>query len=206
VIRADTTGLLSVLSEAVQAANLTALLGAVGPINVIAPVDTAFDDFFEEYDTTAEELMAETGFLEDLLRYHVVADGAVCVGEGRGTFPTQFDGRSVVFDGVSITDGRGKVANVILSVPASNGRLVIVDRVVMWPRDVAASDLEILLEAFAVIDTSGDGRVTMDEMIEAAAGRGVVLTDALLDQWIEEDTDGTGDLNFSEFTNTIWID
>ncbi len=98
------------------------------------------------------------------------------------------------------------MANVILSVPASNGRLVIVDRVVMWPRDVAASDLEILLEAFAVIDTSGDGRVTMDEMIEAAAGRGVVLTDALLDQWIEEDTDGTGDLNFSEFTNTIWID
>ena len=206
IIRTDPTGQLSVLLDLAFEADVLSLLGSVGPINVIAPVDTAFGVYLQEGNITEEKLWSQTNVLDRIMRYHIVNDGAVCDGEPLGSVPSALgDSQRLIFDGKTIIDENGNVAKVISSVPASNGRLFVVDRVLTssWDGELSEEELEILCDAFDTIDTSDDERVTVEELVSAASERGVTLTEEQIEDWIAADANGSLDLDFEEFLDTL---
>jgi transforming growth factor-beta-induced protein len=70
---AVSTGLFDTLVAAVQAADLVTPLVCGGPFTVFAPTEQAFADLLAALDVTAEELLADTELLTQVLLYHVVA-------------------------------------------------------------------------------------------------------------------------------------
>ncbi len=75
---ASRTPELSVLVAAVRAAGLLgALSNPNAVLTVFAPNNAAFERFIEKRNTTAQALLADTGTLQNILRYHVVAGRAV---------------------------------------------------------------------------------------------------------------------------------
>ncbi|GBF88047.1 hypothetical protein Rsub_00759 [Raphidocelis subcapitata] len=64
---------LSILVEAVKAANLTSLLtNASTAVTLFAPLDSAFTALIAELNTTAADLLANKKLLTSVLSYHVV--------------------------------------------------------------------------------------------------------------------------------------
>ncbi|MFV0604568.1 MAG: fasciclin domain-containing protein [Niabella sp.] len=117
----------STLVEAVKAADLVTSLSNAGPFTVFAPTNEAFDKLPKG---TVEELLKpeKKDALTDILQYHVY------VGVLQ---PDQLtDGRSLgMVNGKNITvkvvDGKPTIngANIVASVPASNGIVYVIDNV-----------------------------------------------------------------------------
>ena len=63
----------TVLATAVTTAGLADTLSADGPFTVLAPTDTAFTEALAMLGVTAEELLADTGTLTDVLKFHVIS-------------------------------------------------------------------------------------------------------------------------------------
>lgn len=129
----------STLVAAVQAADPAILeaLSGPGPLTVFAPTNQAFADLLSALDLTADELLANTDLLTDVLSYHVVqgrvlaADVIALDGQ---TVPTLLADSSIA---VSVVDG-GVVLNETINVtqtdiPASNGIVHIIDGVLVPP-------------------------------------------------------------------------
>jgi transforming growth factor-beta-induced protein len=142
IATADPTGQLSTLLAAVQSVNLTSVLASDGPLDVFAPTNDAFAAVLDAYEITAEELLAQTAFVTRVLQYHVVADGAVCSGDLSGSVPTALPGESLTVDGDTVTDATGNTANILVSVPASNGMVYVIDSVLLPTPDAAAPGAE----------------------------------------------------------------
>ena len=118
------------LVKAVQAAGLVDALSNAGPFTVFAPTNAAFDKLPAG---TVESLLKEEkkSDLEDILQYHVSV----------GVFkPEQLtDGQEIgqVNGGnITISNKDGKIvvngtANVIASIPASNGIIHVIDAVLL---------------------------------------------------------------------------
>lgn len=128
---------LSTLVAAVQAANLTDVLSLAGPIDVFAPTNDAFGTLLATLDVTAEQLLAETALLTNVLQYHVVVDGAVCDGNLSGVVQTA-QGGALTTDGMTVTDANGGVANILASINAGNGVVYVIDSVLLPPPAVAS--------------------------------------------------------------------
>ncbi len=126
---------LSTLVAAVKAANLTDVLSLDGPINVFAPTNDAFAALLTTLGVTAEQLLAETALLTNVLQYHVVVEGAVCEGELSGAVPTALTGASLTVDGSTVTDANGSAANIIGAINAGNGVVYVIDSVLLPPAD-----------------------------------------------------------------------
>lgn len=122
---------------AVQAANLTDVLSLAGPIDVFAPTNDAFGTLLATLDVTAEQLLAETALLTNVLQYHVVVDGAVCDGNLSGVVQTA-QGGALTTDGMTVTDANGGVANILASINAGNGVVYVIDSVLLPPPAVAS--------------------------------------------------------------------
>ena len=129
---------LSTLVAAVKAANLTDVLSLPGPIDVFAPTNDAFGALLASLNISAETLLAETALLTNVLQYHVVVDGAVCSGDLSGAVETA-QGDALTVDGSTVTDANGGVANVLLSIDAGNGRVYLIDAVLL-PTPSAVGD------------------------------------------------------------------
>ncbi len=122
----------STLVAAVQAAGLVETLSGEGPFTVFAPTDDAFATALDALGLTAEELLADTDALTDILTYHVVA------GEVDAETAISLDGQtaetvngaelsiSVVVDDATVTTA---------DVMASNGIIHVIDTVLMPPAD-----------------------------------------------------------------------
>jgi uncharacterized surface protein with fasciclin (FAS1) repeats len=134
----------TVLLAAVQAADpsvLTTLTGG-GPFTVFAPTDAAFTAALEALGLTAEELLADTALLTQVLAYHVVpgqfsAETVVAVAsvEGGVRVATLLPGTAVT---VVASDMGVMVdaANVVTTdVAASNGIVHVIDAVLLPPSD-----------------------------------------------------------------------
>ena len=127
----------STLVAAVQAADpgiLEALAGD-GPLTLFAPTNQAFANLLAELGLTAEELLAATDILNQVLLYHVVS------GDVRAADVVGLDGESVAtlldgaFIGVSVVDG-GVVLNdavnvVQTDIVATNGVIHVIDQVLL---------------------------------------------------------------------------
>lgn len=126
----------TVLLAAVQSAN-PAILEALtngGPYTVFAPTDAAFTALLEELGLTAEELLAQTDLLNNVLQYHVVpgiiSAETVVAAAGEGAYvgtliPVALDvqaGEGVTVNGVNVIQ---------TDISADNGIIHVIDGVLV---------------------------------------------------------------------------
>ncbi|AWW00047.1 fasciclin domain-containing protein [Arcticibacterium luteifluviistationis] len=121
----------STLVAAVQAAQVENALVNVGPLTVFAPTNAAFDALPEG---TVENLLKpeNKAALADILKYHVTP------GNLKADFLTKFKKIGQANNQnleVKIVDGKAVIggANIIASIPASNGIVHVIDAVLLPP-------------------------------------------------------------------------
>ena len=120
------------LVAAVQAAGLEDVLVNAGPFTVFAPTDEAFGKVPKE---TLDNLMKpeNKAALSDILEYHVYVGGIITDQMRDGQKLNQ-----VNLKNVEISNKDGKImlngtANIVASVPASNGVVHVIDAVLLPP-------------------------------------------------------------------------
>jgi uncharacterized surface protein with fasciclin (FAS1) repeats len=174
---------LSILVEAVVAADLAGTLSAPGPYTVFAPTNAAFAALLTELGVTKAELLANKPLLTAVLQYHVlgarVAKAQIPLGKAitplaGGFFKIDMSGMDVV-----ITDGRNRTSRIIATdIAASNALVHVVDKVILPANKnivqtaQALPDFSILVEAVVAADLattlSGAGPFTVFAPTNAA--------------------------------------
>ncbi len=159
----------TVLLAAVQAADpavLEALSNPDAGLTVFAPTDAAFASAFEALGVTAEDVLADTAALTDILLYHVVpgvfnAEAVVALNGaviGTALYDTAL-AISVEGETVSVND-----ANVVVAdVTAANGVVHVIDSVLLPP-----AEEEMMEEGMAEEDMTSMG--TIADVVIASAG------------------------------------
>ena len=133
-------GEFSTFIAAIEAAGLNEALEDEGPFTVFAPTDAAFQAAFEEYEITAEELLADTDTLTQILTYHLlpeVADAADLAAVDGEAVPT-VNGEPVA---VSVQSDELMVNNATVlaaDLEADNGIVHTIDTVLLPPDVVVA--------------------------------------------------------------------
>ena len=121
------------LVAAVQAAQLVDVLSNAGPFTVFAPTNAAFEKLPAG---TVEGLLKpdQKDALSNILEYHVYV-GVIKTDQMRdGQSLNQVNGKNIT---LSVKDGKYMVngkANIIASVPASNGIIHVIDEVLLPPQ------------------------------------------------------------------------
>ncbi len=160
---------LSILVDAVVAANLVDVLSSDGPFTVFAPTNAAFQAIPEE---TLNTILGNPALLTSLLQYHVVG-GEVKSGDlSTGPVQTLLSGQTVAVDvsgGMVTLNETSKV--IAADIGASNGVIHVIDEVLM-PEDFYAmtlaqivggsQDHKILLSALTKPGLSGLLAAAMD--------------------------------------------
>ena len=115
------------LVAAIKQAGLVDALSNAGPFTVFAPVNSAFDKLPEG---TVEDLMKDENKekLVDILQYHVYVGGLNTDLMQDGQVLNQVNGGNVT---ISKKDGKMTInnANIVASIPASNGIIHVIDGV-----------------------------------------------------------------------------
>lgn len=134
---ASAAGDFTILTQAIDAIGLTDTMTNGGPFTVFAPTDAAFTAFLEAQGLTAEELLADTERLSQVLQYHVL-EGAVLARQ-----VVTLDGQSVAaLNGgqiaIAVMDSgvtlNGTVNVVTTDVLAANGVIHVIDAVLLPPQ------------------------------------------------------------------------
>ena len=132
---AQETGIHTSLVAAVVQAELLATLQGDGPFTVFAPTDDAFAA--AGIDLAALDNDEGKAVLTDILLYHVVAGAVPSSAVTDGLVAAAVNG-----DDLTFTVGEGVMVNdatvVLADVPASNGVIHVIDKVLMPPADVPA--------------------------------------------------------------------
>lgn len=154
---------LTVLAEAVAAADLGGTLSGPGPFTVFAPTDAAFAALLTELGITKAQLLADKPLLTKVLTYHVIAGEVkkadIALGKGVTTLQGGFFKIDTAAGDVVITDGRNRTAKITTTdVLATNGVVHLVDKVLL-PADKtivqtaqSTPDFSILVEAVVAAD------------------------------------------------------
>ncbi len=127
------------LVAAVEAAGLVDTLSSDGPFTVFAPTNEAFEVALGDLGLTADELLADTDTLTEILTYHVLSgevDAATAIGLDGQTAET-VNGAEI---SINVVDGNVVVNNATVTtadVPASNGIIHVIDAVLLPPHDGA---------------------------------------------------------------------
>ena len=133
VALAQATPSLSILVEAVVAADLATTLSGPGPFTVFAPTNDAFAALLTELGITKAALLANKPLLTKVLTYHVVSGRVPKASVPVGVPITTVEGETFTIDAtLAITDQRGRKANIVATdVFASNGVVHIIDKVIL---------------------------------------------------------------------------
>ena len=139
---AQATAIHNSLVAALAQAELVSTLQGDGPFTVFAPTDDAFTE--AGIDLAALDNEEGKALLTDILLYHVVS-GAVpssAVTDGMVAAAVNEDDLTFsVGEGVMVND-----ANVVLAdVPASNGVIHVIDKVLMPPAEVDTSECDVII-------------------------------------------------------------
>jgi basic membrane protein A and related proteins len=129
---ATEAGDFSTLLAAADAAGLVETLTGEGPFTVFAPTDEAFAAALEELGLTADELLADTETLTDILLYHVVPaapESKIVVGMDSLTTVQGGEISLSVVDGVLMLND--SVSVVAADIPAANGLIHVIDGVLL---------------------------------------------------------------------------
>ena len=177
---AMSTGIHNTLVNALSASDLVATLQGDGPFTVFAPTDQAFADAGIDM-----EFIANQGeLIYDILLYHVYSGAVNAADVTNGMTVAMVNGDDASF---TVTEGTvmvGDATVVLADVPASNGVIHVIDKILMPPADlvdiaaVASSTgvheslVAALTKADLVSTLQGDGPFTVfaptDEAFTAA--------------------------------------
>ena len=128
-------GQFSTLVAAVEAAGLGDALEGEGPLTVLAPTDAAFEEAFAALGITAEELLADTETLTQILLYHVLGQAAdsqlVATLDGQDVETLQGEAVTVTVDGGTILINQAEVVSADLE--ADNGIVHVINSVLLPP-------------------------------------------------------------------------
>jgi len=133
---AQATPDLSILVEAVVAADLATTLSGPGPFTVFAPTNAAFAALLDELQLTKTQLLNDKPLLTAVLTYHVL-DGKVLKAQvPAGKAITTKQGGIFKIDAagpaLTITDGRNRTAGIVATdIQVANGVVHLIDRVVL---------------------------------------------------------------------------
>jgi uncharacterized surface protein with fasciclin (FAS1) repeats len=123
------------LVSAVAAAELVDALSNAGPFTVFAPTNAAFDKLPKG---TVEDLLTpeKKESLQNILQYHVSVAVYKLENLSDGQLIGQVNGDNVT---IHVKDGKTMVndANIIASIPASNGIIHVIDAVLLPPAPTA---------------------------------------------------------------------
>ena len=127
---------LSILAEAVVAADLVGTLKGPGPFTVFAPTNAAFASLLTELGLTKAQLLADKALLTTVLTYHVVPGSVRRADIPLGKTVTTVQGGLFKVDAagnaLTITDGRNRVAGISATdIQAFNGVVHVIDRVLL---------------------------------------------------------------------------
>jgi uncharacterized surface protein with fasciclin (FAS1) repeats len=130
---AKTQANLSILVEAVVAADLATTLSGPGPFTVFAPTNDAFAALLTELGISKAALLADKPLLTKVLTYHVVSGKVLKAQVPVNTPITTVEGETfTVSSAFVITDQRGRTANITATdVAASNGVVHVIDKVIL---------------------------------------------------------------------------
>ena len=157
---------LSILVEAVVAADLQGTLSGTGPFTVFAPTNAAFAALLTELGISKADLLANKPLLTAVLTYHVLPARVLKSGVPLGKAITTVQGGVFKIDQVGsdlvITDGRNRTAKITATdIAAANGVVHVIDRVIL-PADKnivetaqAIPDFSILVEAVVAANLQG---------------------------------------------------
>ena len=134
----------STLVAAVQAAGLVETLSGEGPFTVFAPTNAAFEAALADLGMTADELLADTELLTQVLTFHVVAGDLMAADvldqnlleTVEGSFALAYandDGAFINQAGIVSTD-----------IEASNGVIHVIDAVILPPSYESDADASIV--------------------------------------------------------------
>jgi uncharacterized surface protein with fasciclin (FAS1) repeats len=129
---ATEAGDFTVLLAAAQAAGLVDTLNGPGPLTVFAPTDAAFEAALADLGLTADELLADTDTLTDILTYHVVEGAVLSTDLSDGMMAPTVNGAELTISvngGVMVDDANVTTADVL----ASNGVIHVIDKVLLPP-------------------------------------------------------------------------
>ena len=173
---AMSTGIHNTLVNALSASDLVATLQGDGPFTVFAPTDQAFADAGIDM-----EFIANQGeLIYDILLYHVYSGAVNAADVTNGMTVAMVNGDDASF---TVTEGTvmvGDATVVLADVPASNGVIHVIDKILMPPADlvdiaaVASSTgvheslVAALTKADLVSTLQGDGPFTVFAPTDAA--------------------------------------
>ena len=194
------TGIHNSLVGALSVSQLVTTLQGDGPFTVFAPTDQAFADAGIDLNTfTTDEQIAT---LTDILLYHVYSGAVNAADVTDGLTVAMVNGDETSF---TVTDGTvmvGDATVVLADVPASNGVIHVIDKVLMPPADlvdIAAvamstgvhdSLVAALVKADLVTTVQGDGPFTVFAPTDQAfADAGIDLDSFTTDEQIATLTD-----------------
>jgi uncharacterized surface protein with fasciclin (FAS1) repeats len=175
---------LSILVEAVVAADLATTLSGPGPFTVFAPTDAAFAALLTELGVTKAQLLADRALLTQVLTYHVLPARVPRASVPAGEAITTVEGSIFKIDAgaggaLVITDGRNRTSNITATdIAASNGVIHVIDKVLLPAnQDIvqtaqALPDFSVLVEAVVaanlVSTLQGPGPFTVFAPTDAA--------------------------------------
>lgn len=128
------TGEFSILIAALQAADPAVIrtLDGNGQFTVFAPTDAAFVSLLGELGLSADQLLSDQALVTQVLLYHVARgnrDSADVLASSR---IRTLEGGFLFQSGGVLTNANGRTSNIIaVDIPASNGVIHVIDRVVL---------------------------------------------------------------------------
>lgn len=124
---------LTILTEALQAAELDDMRMAEGQYTVFAPTDDAFAALLTKLNVTKEELLGNKELLTSVLTYHVVPMVVKAADIPYGTAIDTANGQTIsISDANVITDASGNTANIVgTDMMATNGVVHVIDTVLL---------------------------------------------------------------------------
>jgi transforming growth factor-beta-induced protein len=127
------TPALSILVEAVLAAELQGVLSGPGPFTVFAPTNDAFAALLGELNIGKAALLADKALLTKVLTYHVVPAQVLSSGIPFGQPVTSVQGQTFTIGrDLAITDANNRRSNIVATdVAASNGVVHVIDHVIL---------------------------------------------------------------------------
>ena len=134
----------STLAGALGQADLTETLAGMGPFTVFAPTNTAFNQFLDGNDLTAEQLLGSEN-LAEILQYHVVSGSVPSTAVEAGEVSTLGNGPfyiSIAPDNSIWINGNAQIIDT--DIEASNGIIHVLDNVITAP---AGSIAEIVSQS-----------------------------------------------------------
>ena len=155
---AKATPSLSILVEAVVAADLATTLSGAGPFTVFAPNNDAFVALLGELGVSKDALLRDKALLTTVLTYHVLGAKVERASIPLGKTITSLQKSVFKIDApagvLTITDGRNRESKILATdVQASNGVVHIIDKVILPANKTivetaqSVPDFSILVEA-----------------------------------------------------------